>query len=725
MAKLLVQYPDGTEEELPLESELTIGRAEGNGLILSEGGVSRRHARLTVNRRGEVTVEDLGSANGTYLDGEPVRERMPFTADAQLVIGDYVLSLVQPREKARPARVLPDATAVDRPKDAPRSEAALAPRKAAAVARASPPQGAGPLLRGLTGPWANRRYPIRGTVVVGRVPGLAVELDDDSVSRRHAEVEKAADGVWLRDLGSANGTFVNGEQVHGPVKLQAGDLLQFGVVELSFEVDEPAAASMARGTLEQPRPGGRRVTSAKRPGARGKSWKLFAVAAGALVVFTLGGGLWLASKATSGDGRRPKGIRAALPDADAQLESHLRQCRSYAAAEGKREPDWVKAQEACDRALDIEPIHPEANELAKRISQEKEASERFADGERMLSTMREEEAFAELNKIPQGSYYFARAQARLAETLGDVKKKTKEDCFTYAKQEAWEQAKARCGRYLELFCGQLPADDLHPPPNHELVLGVRPGKGQWQPRDPVLLRYFIARWKLDPKDPLKWECKPLPLIQREAQGPDIRTQLRQALQAKYPDQAPVPLALERYWDGKIDAALGLLRGAREDASKAAMHPLLERLMREIRGVDNLYNRGMAQIQGEPEKAERPFSDALAADQRLLEDQALTRPSFFRLSIARAMAGPSFDRGRYFMDRGDTAQACRVWKIGYRFSRNDPQLSKAVLQCTELADQLLAKVKDRCEDLARVMELAVDGDGIREKAEAKKGELRCP
>ena len=47
MATLVVRYPDGRTEEFPLEASVTVGRAEGNGLVLAEGGVSRRHATFT------------------------------------------------------------------------------------------------------------------------------------------------------------------------------------------------------------------------------------------------------------------------------------------------------------------------------------------------------------------------------------------------------------------------------------------------------------------------------------------------------------------------------------------------------------------------------------------------------------------------------------------------------------------------------------------------------
>ena len=51
----------------------------------------------------------------------------------------------------------------------------------------------------------------------------------------HARIESQRDGVWVLDLGSTNGTFVNGERVEGRRQLHRGDLVQIGDTELRFE----------------------------------------------------------------------------------------------------------------------------------------------------------------------------------------------------------------------------------------------------------------------------------------------------------------------------------------------------------------------------------------------------------------------------------------------------------------------------------------------------------
>lgn len=65
------------------------------------------------------------------------------------------------------------------------------------------------------------------TIVVGRVPQCDLQIEDSSVSRRHAEFRRVNDSYDLCDLGSTNGTFVNGESIKNH-ELRSGDCIKFG-----------------------------------------------------------------------------------------------------------------------------------------------------------------------------------------------------------------------------------------------------------------------------------------------------------------------------------------------------------------------------------------------------------------------------------------------------------------------------------------------------------------
>lgn len=82
-----------------------------------------------------------------------------------------------------------------------------------------------------------QRVEIReGHYVLGRNLECDIVLNDSNVSRRHAEFTCAAGEVAIRDLGSTNGTRVNGVLVTGEQILQHGDVIGFGSVQITFEV---------------------------------------------------------------------------------------------------------------------------------------------------------------------------------------------------------------------------------------------------------------------------------------------------------------------------------------------------------------------------------------------------------------------------------------------------------------------------------------------------------
>jgi hypothetical protein len=94
---------------------------------------------------------------------------------------------------------------------------------------------------GLT-PWAvlervaesHRVDVLHNRSIIGRSSDADVLLDNDTVSRRHALLIRRAGHMWLADLGSSNGTYLNGAPVGDPVEVVGGDVLGFGDVSYTF-----------------------------------------------------------------------------------------------------------------------------------------------------------------------------------------------------------------------------------------------------------------------------------------------------------------------------------------------------------------------------------------------------------------------------------------------------------------------------------------------------------
>jgi DNA-directed RNA polymerase subunit RPC12/RpoP len=98
-----------------------------------------------------------------------------------------------------------------------------------------------------------REFPLKeGLNRVGRAPGCEVRIDDHTISTQHAEVWVMEESVLVRDLGSTNGSFLNGRPVT-EAEFRAGDILTFGAAEFTLK-DPPARVAIPQAPPPPPPP---------------------------------------------------------------------------------------------------------------------------------------------------------------------------------------------------------------------------------------------------------------------------------------------------------------------------------------------------------------------------------------------------------------------------------------------------------------------------------------
>ncbi|MDR3389853.1 MAG: FHA domain-containing protein [Rudaea sp.] len=197
------------EDVLIAPGDTAIGAASDNAIVLQRPGVAAHHVSLGVHERSLV-LSVLDAQARTHVNARPVREK------AILRLGDIV-SLDTVKFVLKPDRDDSIRTKVPAQKPAPEVEATatklrLVPQKV--------------VLRGVSGTYFGKIVPVRGRLVIGRGSECDLILDEAEMSRRHAVIENSDDGIFLRDLGSANGTFVNGVQVRDAV-LHPDDQIAF------------------------------------------------------------------------------------------------------------------------------------------------------------------------------------------------------------------------------------------------------------------------------------------------------------------------------------------------------------------------------------------------------------------------------------------------------------------------------------------------------------------
>ena len=116
-----------------------------------------------------------------------------------------------------------------------------APPSAQLVITGRPPSG---LSEGHT-------FTLRPGITAGRRPGTGIELDDAFMSGDHARLTVEQGRWWVADLGSTNGTFVNGARIDRATPLKDGDEVRFGRIRTRFTV-EKAKGATHDGVLQAP-----------------------------------------------------------------------------------------------------------------------------------------------------------------------------------------------------------------------------------------------------------------------------------------------------------------------------------------------------------------------------------------------------------------------------------------------------------------------------------------
>jgi len=221
----------------------TIGRATDNQVVLSDSLVSRHHARLTW-AEGVYYITDLGSTNGTWLNGVELEAKMPraLKEGDTIRIGEFtlVLRLRPSAQEARPAprkaeRLVPEFLETTRVLDI-ESQVLVSPTT--------------PLLI-ITTPRGTKEFHLdRDVLSIGRSPENDLVIDEPIVSRRHAQLKRVAGGYEIVDMGSKHGLVVGGTRV--PKKrLVDGDVLWIAQsVSLTYKAAAEAIAAPAPQKLD-------------------------------------------------------------------------------------------------------------------------------------------------------------------------------------------------------------------------------------------------------------------------------------------------------------------------------------------------------------------------------------------------------------------------------------------------------------------------------------------
>lgn len=207
---LKLQYTDGSQKGVWLiEPKQKLGADRKNDLVMAGSDIGDFHAEIHIEG-DSLRLEPLGG-HSCQVNGNRIAGATPIKLGDKIRIGAIELLVLDPRQqKAAPGKA--------------------APKPAAA------PSAGWALLAQQSG-MNNKRWPIKGTMTIGRAADCDISIAYDRMSRKHAELKEAGGNLSVRDLDSSNGTFVNDLQIKQETRLKAGDKVRFDM--LAFVVDGP------------------------------------------------------------------------------------------------------------------------------------------------------------------------------------------------------------------------------------------------------------------------------------------------------------------------------------------------------------------------------------------------------------------------------------------------------------------------------------------------------
>ncbi|MDG1206445.1 MAG: FHA domain-containing protein [Pseudomonadales bacterium] len=202
---LKIQFKDGRGQPVALVAPgCTIGKGAINDIVIDENGVSGFHADIKVEANN-VTVTDVETKTGTQLNGELLSGPTMLHEGDVIMIQGVELEIINEEIGANAKTLVLSGTAVQE-------------------------SSGGWRLIADSGPEKGQQIPVNELIEIGRALECDISILEPALSRKHAELEPLDGGLVVRDLGSANGTFVNAEKVDEQV-LKDKDVLQFSKVK--------------------------------------------------------------------------------------------------------------------------------------------------------------------------------------------------------------------------------------------------------------------------------------------------------------------------------------------------------------------------------------------------------------------------------------------------------------------------------------------------------------
>lgn len=209
-----LHFPHGDHADVELvNGHYTIGGSAEADIRLKDKGLSDIHAKLTINdNECEVSIDN--AARLISVNGKLVKDRKEVREGDLMIAAQVHMKMMS--------------SVVEEEEDDNRTRVRMALPKF--------------ILRGVSGAYFGKTYPLRGSTIIGRHSECHICVNADGISRKHVQIDADPNGLKVRDLGSSNGTYVNGKKIE-ECEIKVGDELK--IDNIRFLVQTPGMTDPA------------------------------------------------------------------------------------------------------------------------------------------------------------------------------------------------------------------------------------------------------------------------------------------------------------------------------------------------------------------------------------------------------------------------------------------------------------------------------------------------
>lgn len=376
MFNLIVRNLKNYREEFPIDNQVVVvGRGENIHIQINSNRISRKHFRI-ISKGLKLYIEDLNSSNGTFINDEQIDKITQITESDVIQFGDLYAQLNNTNKIKKDFKIdaIVEEIIEERNRKSEKPYYKLVSK--------------------------DKRYPgvifeiNEGFTTLGRTPASNIVVPDQTLSKKHLKFDKQRNKLFLEELGSINGTRINGrklrdrKQVYDKDKIEIGDV-KF-IITSNIEIKKDNSGSK----------------------------KKLTIIAIVFVLLLLSFAILKPKKKVIKKKIQVTSFEDDVENNEKKLEMLIAKSQRFA-----NKAKWDDAIKNCEAVLKEDPANIQAQKYKNSYVNEKKYKEFYRQGKEAFDLLNYDDAIKFLEKIPKNTFYREKARLHIREAKEQLKNK--------------------------------------------------------------------------------------------------------------------------------------------------------------------------------------------------------------------------------------------------------------------------------------------------------------